>query len=852
MADPQKPDETPPTLHISQMPAEQATLAAAGQIAQNAPGSGANTVISLGGRAVQFQDLLIDKLLLAAPRVNVEGRSVPSLGGIPLLTKLGQGGMGAVYYGIHPRLETEVAVKVLPFHLGEQQPALIDRFFREAKLAAKIESSHLVGVKDVNQDNGLYYLVMEYVAGQSAGSYLRSIRELGRQGLEESTALDICIAATEGLAAAHARGIIHRDIKPDNILLPKCAAEDRLDFPAAKLADLGLARGEDSAQSLTTSQQSMGTPGYMSPEQALDAKKAGKQSDVFSMGATLYALLSGQAPFSGSSTMEVLLGTMQKPHAPISQLCPKVTVVSAALLERCLGKDPAARFVDGTALLEALRVARKALGEPAVTQDRAIEQLAMLQKAAEAGLPAVLTPVSVNSTLPSHASPSMVHGGTPAVPSPVIQIVAPSAPARSSTPWLGVVAVLLALGLIGGLIFMLSGRDRSAGVTYVSNNNGGNMYFLNAAEFFAEYEKEKGRRIDDEDLRRKLDEVSAKVKSGDYANAIPILEQLAPKLPSAALYSNLGVLYASTDRLREARIAYKTAVESNPKFQPVRLNLGLLERDAGRTKEAAELFASAPDIEEARKQATAITAATARTAVGAEVEPNNDILTPSELTLGSIISGKIGEKNDADFFRFSSPSIHRDRIEIVVTNKSTSLKPVLCLYGPDKSRLADPYNNTPGGNLEHKFVAQPATVYYLQISSLYESSTGDYTVQARPARDYDDFEPNEDILSAVALPVAQPVQAKISDAHDSDFYKFQASTGKTKITASIDNRSTTLRPWLGGFDARKSKLNDASENTPGANLELTFKIAPGSVFYIQVASTYSGTAGEYTLTIKEE
>ena len=126
-------------------------------------------VIGTGGleqplqQSVKTQNLLDDKLILSATRVDVRGTRVPVLGGIQLLAKLGQGGMGAVYYGVHPRLHQEVAVKVLPFHLAEQEPGLIPRFIREAQIAAKVRSPHLVGVIDVNEENGLFFLVMEFI-----------------------------------------------------------------------------------------------------------------------------------------------------------------------------------------------------------------------------------------------------------------------------------------------------------------------------------------------------------------------------------------------------------------------------------------------------------------------------------------------------------------------------------------------------------------------------------------------------------------------------------------------------------------------------------------------------------------
>ncbi|MCY3017984.1 MAG: protein kinase [Planctomycetota bacterium] len=335
---------------------------------------------------VEIQDLCADKLLLAAPRISYEGRVVPALGGIPLLARLGRGGMGAVYLGVHVRLRKEVAVKILPVHLAEQQPELIDRLYREAQIAARIASPHLVAVLDVNQDQGLFYLIMEFVNGMSAGALLRHAKQSSGVGLAEAAALDICIGAAEGLAAAHAAGIIHRDIKPDNILIPKLKQGDGLDFAASRLADLGLARADVVGQSMTKSNAALGTPGYMAPEQGMSAKKAGKPADVFSLGATLYALLSGHAPFEGGSGMEVLLKTLQNAHSSVHQWRADISPATVALIDRCLQKDPHQRYVDGSALLKALKVSRAVLGESAPAQQHAVEQLTVLEKAAEVGL----------------------------------------------------------------------------------------------------------------------------------------------------------------------------------------------------------------------------------------------------------------------------------------------------------------------------------------------------------------------------------------------------------------------------------------------------------------------------------
>lgn len=311
---------------------------------------------------VPFQDLSSERLLRDAERIESHGKLCPALNGIPILAKLGQGGMGAVYYGIHPRLRAEVAIKVLPFHLVEQDPGMIQRFFREAQIAAQVRSPHLVNVMDVNEESGLFFLVMEYVSGYSAGQLLRKFIQEGKPGLSELDALEVCIAATEGLHAAHSQGIVHRDLKPENIMVPYLSRTDKtFDLMHSKLMDLGLARSEASSQSLTGGQAAMGTPGYMAPEQALDAKKADKRSDVFGMGATLYGLLSGKAPFHGEAVMKIIMDTINVQHLPIEKVRPGISASVSEVLEKSLHKKQENRYQDAQQLLRALKNCHKPL-----------------------------------------------------------------------------------------------------------------------------------------------------------------------------------------------------------------------------------------------------------------------------------------------------------------------------------------------------------------------------------------------------------------------------------------------------------------------------------------------------------
>ena len=308
-----------------------------------------------------IRDLSQDRLLASVKRVQFQKREVPSLGGVFLLSKLGQGAMGAVYYGVHSRLNIEVAVKILPAKDLDEDSASVARFFREAQIAASIQSPHLVGVRDINNEAGLYFIVMEFVLGKSAGQCLREARNSGLTGLPENIALEICIAASRGLRSAHAKGIVHRDIKPDNILIPGSDGLIDLKHNESKLADLGLARGDDMAKVLTGTHAMMGSPGFMAPEQYEDAKRASKPADVFGMGATLYALLAGTAPFSGDTLTRVMLDTMNTPHAPIHWARPNVSEATGRIINRCLEKDPAKRFEDAKVLMEELKKAREGL-----------------------------------------------------------------------------------------------------------------------------------------------------------------------------------------------------------------------------------------------------------------------------------------------------------------------------------------------------------------------------------------------------------------------------------------------------------------------------------------------------------
>ncbi|MEZ5941503.1 MAG: LamG-like jellyroll fold domain-containing protein [Planctomycetaceae bacterium] len=224
-----------------------------------------------------------------------KGKSL-RLGNYAILDQIGQGGMGVVYKARHQRMDRIVALKILPPKVVESQD-LVDRFLREVKAAARLHHPNIVTAFDADEVKGTYYLVMEYVDGSDLSSL---VKKGGVLNVEQS--VDVIRQAAEGLQFAHERGVIHRDIKPANLLLATSGK--------VKILDMGLARieGDVGQQAeLTGTGTVMGTVDYMSPEQALDTRTADARSDIYSLGITLWYLLTGRPAYAGSSLMARML-----------------------------------------------------------------------------------------------------------------------------------------------------------------------------------------------------------------------------------------------------------------------------------------------------------------------------------------------------------------------------------------------------------------------------------------------------------------------------------------------------------------------------------------------------------------
>jgi len=366
------------------------------------------------------------------------------LGGYRILKLLGQGGMGAVFLAEDPHLERHIALKVMGPGLAAK-PEARRHFLREAKATAKLKNDHVVSIYQVGEDNGVPFLAMEYLEGESLDSRLRRSEKMPLTEL-----LRIAREITQGLAAAHAKGLVHRDIKPANIWLENSGqgpgargqeneTESRSlqapdPWPLAptrvKILDFGLARGGVEEVQITQSGAILGTPAYMSPEQGR-GETADARSDLFSLGCVLYRLCAGKAPFEGPTVMAVLTALATQDPAPVSQFNRDLPEALAGLVTRLLAKRPDDRPASAQAVLDELQ---------AIERQRAQE--------------------SQTLALPPKASPAVAALPTPTPEPPANKQtqVQPRPPRR----WVKVEAALLGVAAIiglGGVIIRITNKD---------------------------------------------------------------------------------------------------------------------------------------------------------------------------------------------------------------------------------------------------------------------------------------------------------------------------------------------------------------------------------------------------------
>jgi len=297
--------------------------------------------------------------------------TMEAVGPFKILKKLGSGGMGDVYLAQDSRLGRNVALKLLDRNLiGHNESR--NRFLREARLASALDHPNICTIHEIGEASGILYIAMQYVEGET----LKQV--VGSQPLGLDSLLSIGLQVANALSAAHARGIIHRDIKSSNIIVTPRGQAKVLDFGLAKPLEK-----EDGETELTRAGAVMGTPSYMSPEQAR-GERADHRSDIFSFGVVMYEMATGRTPFKAKSRAETMNAVINEPHTTVAKFNQEIPAELSTIIDRALSKDPAHRYQNIEEVLLDLRRLGRAAGlvGSGDSQEAAIEYVPLKRRSA--------------------------------------------------------------------------------------------------------------------------------------------------------------------------------------------------------------------------------------------------------------------------------------------------------------------------------------------------------------------------------------------------------------------------------------------------------------------------------------
>jgi serine/threonine protein kinase len=340
-----------------------------------------------------------------------------------VIEQLGKGGMGTVFLAEDINLGRIVALKVLSPALLEEE-GYRERFYREARHAARLSHPNIVSIFHLGEAGGSPYFAMEFVRGTPLDEILQD-----QGALPPEQAVQLVLQALEGLQHAHGHGIIHRDMKPANLVL---GADKRL-----RILDFGLARAADTT-GLTRSGAIMGTPDFMAPEQGL-GKKVEHTGDIYAVGVILFQFLTGQLPFSGDSALEVMMAHVQNPPPDLTQLCPELPDKLCAVISRCLEKAPEDRYQNYPHLIKDLQACLPGLrGLPAKTLSKDFSDLVNAETIVDpAGSTSAATHVPAQSVVTKEdGNATLAPTPPPKTPLPEPSLSPPAAsPPQIPWPW---------------------------------------------------------------------------------------------------------------------------------------------------------------------------------------------------------------------------------------------------------------------------------------------------------------------------------------------------------------------------------------------------------------------------------
>lgn len=320
---------------------------------------------------------LVTRKQLERLKPEVEDRTKRQIPGFQLLEKLGAGAMATVYKGRQLSLDRAVAIKILPKKYSQNQQ-FIDRFYAEGRAAAKLNHPNIVQAYDVGQVGDTHYFVMEFVDGRTV---FDDITQNG--AYTEPEAIRIAVATARALEHAHAAGFIHRDVKPKNIMITKEGT--------VKLADMGLARAvSDREAAEQEAGKAFGTPYYISPEQIRGEVDVDFRADIYSLGATLYHMVTGQVPFDGPNPSAVMHKHLKADLVPPDHLNTRLSSGLGEVIEVCMAKDRNTRYANTADLLQDLEAIGR--GEPPLQARRRFDLGSLAALDQGRGMPTALAP----------------------------------------------------------------------------------------------------------------------------------------------------------------------------------------------------------------------------------------------------------------------------------------------------------------------------------------------------------------------------------------------------------------------------------------------------------------------------
>jgi len=333
-------------------------------------------------------------------RLEEERKGIP---GYTDFRELGRGAMAKVYRAKQRSLDRFVAVKILPQKFANN-PQFIERFFREGQAAAKLNHPNIVQAFDVGHHRETYYFVMEYVDGRTVHEDI-----VKQQKYKEADAIEVIIQVAQALEHAHEQGLIHRDVKPKNIMIANTGV--------VKLADMGLARAmSDKEVAEEEKGKAFGTPYYISPEQVMGLDSVDPRADIYSLGATLYHMVTGVVPYEGKDPSEVMKKHLKAPLNPPDHVNPKLSAGISEVIEMMMAKKPDSRYKDCGDLLMDLRALRD--GDPPPIAHKGLSDIGDIE-----GLTEAVETAPSTGVLPPQASESKGRTGWSVFTEPLFIVV---------------------------------------------------------------------------------------------------------------------------------------------------------------------------------------------------------------------------------------------------------------------------------------------------------------------------------------------------------------------------------------------------------------------------------------------